>query len=149
MQPTPFDWRVIHWISRYQSNYALVDISDTLSQNSLVNGFVFALPLFLFWFRDDRRQQAQRRLLIVLLGTCIGAAISLVFQQFIRWPPPAAALKDVFAFHSPNKNTSSFPSDSTILFSIVAIGAAEWNSAIMFGLFAWLLLVVEPLKIFV
>lgn len=154
MQPTRLDLKVIRLLTPLQARPALVDAIDILSRNSLVNGFVFVVPLYLYWHfsEGERRRLAQRRLLIILLGMILGALASLLLQQLIRWPPPAVhpAVADVYSpLFRDNPNLNSFPSDSTLLFSTVAFGVAAWSSRLSMGLLTWLLVFVAPSKVFV
>lgn len=154
MDPTSFDLKIIGLLARLQTEPALVDALDQLSHNALVNGFVFATPLFLFWHfaEGGRRWLAQRLLLTILLGTLIGVMASLLLQHVIQWPPPARhpAVGEIYApqFRE-DLNPNSFPSDSTMLYSTVAFGTAAWSSRLAIGLLTWLLGFVAPAKIFV
>jgi branched-subunit amino acid permease len=49
-------------VPREQAKPFCVDAADILSQNSLVNGLVYAVPLFLLWHSADadQRSLAQR-----------------------------------------------------------------------------------------
>ena len=154
MEPASLDFRVIQSLAPFQSKPLLVDAVDKLSQNALVNGFVFIIPLFLIWHSAEpgRRWLAQRLLVAIVLATFIGILVSLVLQQFFRWPPPSShpALIGIYnPIFQGNPNPNSFPSDSAILFSIVALGASAWNRNLGAGLLIWLLIFVAPVKIFV
>jgi len=154
MEPASLDFRIIQSLARLQTKPLLVDAIDRLSQNALVNGFVFVVPLFLIWHfaEPSRRWLAQRLLVAIVLATIFGILGSLLLQQFIRWPPPSShpALVGIYSpVFQDNHNPSSFPSDSAILFSIVAFGLAAWNRGVGLGLLTWLLIFVGPVKIFV
>jgi len=154
MQPPPFDLQIIRLLEPWQRLPWLTDAVERLSENPLANGFVFVVPLFLLWHfaEGGRRWLAQRLLLTVLAATVIGAAGSLMLQRLIRWPPPAAnpAVAAVYSLQfRENPNPNSFPSDSTMLFSAVAFGAASWNLRLGAGLLAWLLLFSAPARVFV
>lgn len=154
MQPTALDIKIIQAIAPLQAHPFLVDAADALSENSLVTGFVFALPLFLFWHRSEPsgRTAAQRLIITVLLATAIGGLASILLQTAFRWPPPssASATAGFYAlqFHY-NENPNSFPSDSTMLYSAVAFGVLSWNRLAGAGLLAWLLVFVAPVRVFV
>ena len=154
MQPTALDFEIIRALAPLQQNYFLVDSVDVLADSPLVNGFVFAVPWFLYWHfaEGGKRWLAQYLLLTSAIATGLGIMASLLLQQFFTWPPPAAhpLLKDIFtlAFQE-NLNPNSFPSDSTILFCIIALGTSTWNKKVSISLFTWLLLFVAPSKIFV
>jgi len=152
MEPPSLDLKIIHLLAPIQTEPFWVDAVSILSQNSLVNGFVFVLPLFLYWSfsEGEGRRSAQRLVVTILIATLIGIFSSLLAQQIVRWPPPVShpALADLYSpeFRD-NVNLNSFPSDSTILFSTVALGLAAWNRGLSAGLLVWLLLFVAPLKV--
>lgn len=152
MQPLALDLKIIHLLAPIQTKPFWVDAVSVLSQNSLVNGFVFALPLFLYWCfsEGERRRPAQRLVVTILIATGVGIFSSLLARQIVQWPPPIShpALTGLYSpeFRD-NVNSNSFPSDSTILFSTVALGLAAWNRGLSVGLMAWLLLFVAPLKV--
>jgi membrane-associated phospholipid phosphatase len=148
------DLKVIQWFAPFQVKPFWVGTTDTLSQNALVNGFIYAVVLFMFWhFSEDNDQgRAERVVLTILIGTVIGALCSLALQQVIRWPPPAfyPPTRSLYALHSrlsPNRN--SFPSDSAMLYSTVAFGMAAWSRKLSMALLGWLVVFVEPIRIFV
>jgi membrane-associated phospholipid phosphatase len=158
MHPTSLDLKAIQLLAPFQAKPFCVDAADILSQNSLVNGLVYAVPLFLLWHSADadQRSLAQRMMLTILIGTMIGALGSILLQQCIRRPPPAAnpALASVYAFSfreyfRVHPNPNSFPSDSAMLYSTVAFGLAAWSHGLSVGLLAWLFIVVAPAKTFV
>jgi undecaprenyl-diphosphatase len=153
LEPTPLDIEVIVQMAPLQRNAVFVDVVNVLISNSLVNGLVFAVPLFLLWYHAPSSERAarQRLMITVLLATLIGAFSSLILQQFFRWAPPAAAPETAHVFAPPfreNGNSNSFPSDSTMLYSTVAFGVASWSRVTGFTLFAWLLIVVAPARVF-
>jgi len=136
-----------------QAHPFLVDAVDLLSSSPLFTGLVFAVPVFVLWQRAGlRRPDAQRLIITIALATIVGAMVSVLLQQFFRWPPPstAAATASVYAdrFHY-NENPNSFPSDSTMLYSTVAFGLAVWSRSLAASLLAWLLLFVAPSRVFV
>jgi membrane-associated phospholipid phosphatase len=152
--PTFLDLKIIQLLAPYEVKPFLVDTVDILSQNALVNGFVYAIALFLFWHssEDDGRRRVQRVVLTILIGTLFGAICSLVLQQVVCWPPPAAypPLKSLYILHSPlSPNSNSFPSDSTILYSTVAFGMAAWSRKLSLALLGWLLIFIAPIRIFI
>ena len=154
MTPTFLDLKLVQLLAPLQVKPFLVDAIDLLSQNALVNGFIYAAALFLFWhFSKDKGQvRVQRIMLTILIGTLLGALCSLALQQLIRWPPPAAypPLKSLYVLHSPlSPNSNSFPSDSAILYSTVAFGMAAWSRKLGMVLLGWLLIFIGPLRIFV
>lgn len=154
MQPTAIDLAIIRSLGPLQRNALLVDVINVFANNPLANGFVFAVPWFLYWHfaEGGRRWLAQYLLLTTLIATGPGIVASLLLQQAFSWPPPVAHpfLKDLFALpFRDDLNPSSFPSDSTILFSIAALGTMAWNRRLSITLLTWLLVFVAPAKIFV
>ena len=154
MQPSSFDLQVLRWFAPLQNRPFWVDTGDTLSNDALFNGVVYALPLFLLWRCSGAKERriSQQRLLTIMLATGVGIAVSILLQQIIRWPPPSVypPVRDFYTWHSPpNENPNSFPSDSAMLFSIVAMGTAAWSRRLSAGLFAWLVIFVAPARLFV
>jgi membrane-associated phospholipid phosphatase len=154
MTPPLLDLRIVQLLAPLQVKPFLVETIDALSQNALVNGFVYAVAFFLFWHFSEAsgRGRVHGVMLAILLGTVLGALGSLLLQQVIRWPPPAfyPPVKSLYALHSRlSRNRNSFPSDSAMLYSTVAFGMASWSRKLSAALLAWLLLFVEPVKIFV
>lgn len=154
MAPTFLDLKVVQLLAPFQAKPFLVDTIDTLSRNALANGFIYAAALFLFWHFSEthHRGRAQEAMLVIFMGTLFGALSSLLLQQVIRWPPPAfyPPLRSLYALHFPlGPNANSFPSDSAILYSTVAFGLATWNRTVSRALLGWLLIFIEPIKIFV
>jgi membrane-associated phospholipid phosphatase len=152
--PTFVDLKIIQLFAPFQVKPLWVDATDILSQNALVNGFIYAAMVFLYWhFSGDKDQgRAERIMLTILIGTVIGALGSLALQQVIGWPPPAfyPPLKSVYALHSPlSPNSNSFPSDSAMLYSTVAFGMAAWSRKLSMALLGWLLIFIAPIRIFV
>jgi len=89
MHPTSLDLKAIQLLAPFQAKPFCVDAADILSQNSLVNGLVYAVPLFLLWHSADadQRSLAQRMMLTILIVTIIGALGSTLLQLRIRRPP--------------------------------------------------------------
>lgn len=158
MNPTRLDSRAIQSLAQLQTKPFCVEAADILSQAPLVNGLVYAVPLFLLWHSADPelRLLGHRMMLTILVGTMIGVLGSLLLQLRIRRPPPAAnpALARVFAFSfreyfRVHPNPNSFPSDSAMLYSTVAFGLAAWSHGLSIGLLAWLFILMAPAKVFV
>lgn len=154
MDPTALDLRIIHWFAPLQARPLWVDAVNILSQNAIVNGFVFIVPLFLLWHSSEssRRSAAQRLIFVIALGTVIGALGSLLLRQFFAWPPPSVNPISRH-FYNPifrdNPNRNSFPSDSVMLYATVALGVALRRLRLGLGLLAWLVIFVAPSRIFV
>ena len=91
MQPTALDFEIIRALAPLQQNYFLVDSVDVLADSPLVNGFVFAVPWFLYWHfaEGGKRWLAQYLLMTSAIATGMGIMASLLLQQFCTWPPPA------------------------------------------------------------
>lgn len=153
MGPTAFDLRIIHLFLRYESNPLLVDVSDTLSRDLLVSGFVFVVPIAFKWKRfDTTNANTDSTVMTIVIGTLIALAIGLLSQLIFKRSPPVISpvFKDSFALHyMPIPNQNSFPSFSSVVFSVLAFGTAAWNFSLAIGLFAWLLFFVEPIQMFV
>jgi membrane-associated phospholipid phosphatase len=154
MDPTLLDLRIVHLFGPLETKSFWVDATDTLSQTALVNGFVYAFSLFLFWpwSENSTHRPSQRVMLTIFIGSIIGVLGSAVLQHLIHWPAPASypSLKPLYALHSPQiRNANSFPSDSATVYSTVAFGVAAYSKRLSIALIVWLLIVVAPIKIFV
>ncbi len=98
--------------------------------HEVLGGFWFALVLFVLWAGSsdtgDRADPVtQRRILVTLAGSMIAIGLSFVAAAWLSWLPPnrMPGLAQQFPYYFRNNpNVSSFPSQSTTLYTAVAAG---------------------------
>jgi membrane-associated phospholipid phosphatase len=112
-----------------------------------LGGFWFGAALFINWVQSARKGQAeiQLRILTILVATAIAILLTFLAGAIISWPPPAnyPALQKTYTYYfDANKNTNSFPSQSTALYATVAAGVYSIHK-----ISGWVLWVMVPLLV--
>jgi membrane-associated phospholipid phosphatase len=131
--PTQFDLQAAAALAKFLGRHPLFDYSiQSAIHHHVLGGIPFAGTIFYFWVRAERehRQGDLRRLITILLGSLVTIALALCAAKMLSWPPPRnlpglAHLYPTYLF--PDVNTNSFPSDSTALFTSIAIGILSLN----------------------
>lgn len=131
--PTQFDLHAAAGLAGLLGRHPIFDqcIQSAL-YHDLLGGIPFAGTTFYFWVqaeREDRRDR-RRRLITILLGSLAAIALALCAGKLISWLPPQRqpGLSHLYpAYLTSDININSFPSDSTAVFTAVAIGILSFS----------------------
>jgi membrane-associated phospholipid phosphatase len=115
-----------------------VSIAQFLLLDSLVSTWIFAAAFYVFWqVEGERRLWRRTRLVEIALACMLAVAVTLALRPWVGWPAPARAAgfqqlypKDLWGTGSSN----SFPSHSTLVYFIVALGVwplRRWVSVML------------------
>lgn len=132
-RPTQFDLHVAAALAKFLGKYPLFDhCVDSALHHHVLGGIPFAAALFYFWVQGGREHQENilRRLITILLGSLAAIALCLLAERMISWLPPQhqPGLSHLYpSYLLLDPNTNSFPSDSTALFTSIAIGILSIN----------------------
>lgn len=142
LTPTPVDlWLATH-IAKLLHLCPTCDLAvQSAIHHEVLGGFWYAMALFIFWVKGAKQGEegVRRRLLTILFACIIGILLSLIAQSVISWPPPSriTTLAGIYSrYLEPNININSFPSQSTMLYTIVAAGIFSLNE--IAGSLLWL-----------
>jgi membrane-associated phospholipid phosphatase len=133
--PTQFDIHSAAVLAGFLGRHPLFDhCVESAIQHHLLGGIPFAACLFYFWVQAERenREDALRRSITILLGSLVAIALALFAGKTASWLPPQRqpGLAHLYpAYLLPDINTNSFPSDSTALFTSIAMGILSLNRA--------------------
>lgn len=133
MAPLQFDLHAAVGLARFVGRWPLFDhCVQSALRHHLLGGIPFAGAFFYFWVQAERedRPEKLRRLITVLLGSLAAIALALWAGDLISWLPPQrqpglAHFYPDRLFHDMNAN--SFPSDSTAVFTAIAVGLVSLN----------------------
>ncbi len=103
---------------------------DTLAQaltfNALISTWIYAFAFYLFWQKEDERRTWRRlRLMEIALASVATVGATLLVRQWVGWPAPARAesFHDLYPKYLwGSGSTNSFPSHSTLVYFLVALG---------------------------
>ena len=155
VEPTQFDFHAAAALARFLGRHPFFDhCVQSALHHHLLGGIPFAATLFYFWVQAERehREDALRRLITILVGSLGAIALSLVAGKIISWLPPQrqpglAHLYPSYLLTDPN--TNSFPSDSTALFTSIALGILSLNRIAGAALLAAVLVIVSLPRMYV
>ena len=128
LSPSQFDLHAARVLARFLGHHPLFDYSvQSAIGHHLLGGIPYAAAFFYFWVRGERenRQDDLRRLITVVLGSLVTILLVLWAGKMVSWLPPQRqpALAHLYPdYLFPNVNTNSFPSNSTALFTSIAVG---------------------------
>ena len=117
---------------------------DLMVQQSVAYGVLgglwYAGVLFLFWVQGAQpgQQEVRRRTLTIAFGSFVAALLTVVAARAVSWAPPSAhpELAGLYPEDFPvNLNATSFPSQSTALYAVVASGIYSVRRRL--GTWAW------------
>lgn len=131
--PTQFDLHSARTLAGFLGRHPVFDYSvQSAIGHHVLGGIPFAAAFFYFWVRDERedRREELDRLITAILGSLVTIALALWAASLVSWLPPQrqpglAQLYPHYLFR--DINTNSFPSDSTALFTSVAVGILSIN----------------------
>jgi len=139
--PSPFD---MWFIGQLAMSLGRSPIFDLVVQQSVAYGVLgglwYAGALFLFWMQGAQpgQKNVRQRTLTIALGSLIAVLLTVVAARAVSWAPPSAhpALAGLYPEDFPvNLNATSFPSQSTALYTAVAAGIYSFRRTL--GVWAW------------
>lgn len=153
--PTQLDFHVAAALSGYLGRHPLFDhCIDSALGHHLLGGIPFACGIFYLWVRAERenRQKILVRLISTLLASLVTIALVLMAAKMVSWPPPRhqPGLSNLYpAYLVPNANRNSFPSDSTAVFTSIAIGILSISEPMGVALLAAVPLLISLPRMYV
>jgi membrane-associated phospholipid phosphatase len=128
-------------------------IAEFFIINSLASTWIFAAAYYLLWRIEDKETGARRtRLVEIPLACVLGFAVTLAIRPWVGWPSPARNpdLQSLFPYYLWAEGTrNSFPSHSTLICLIVAIGLLPVSRKIGALLIAFTLLGVSFPRVYI
>jgi membrane-associated phospholipid phosphatase len=132
-EPTQFDLHTAAAMARFLGKHPLFDhcVQSGIRHN-LLGGIPFAATAFYFWVQGERehRWDVLRRMITIILGSFVAITLALITGNALSWLPPQRqpGLEHLYpSYLLADPNTNSFPSDSTALFTSIAIGVLSLN----------------------
>ena len=106
-----------------------IAIAEILTYNSLASTWIFAIVSYLYWRRKDEQTLWRRSRLIEGTIACwLVVLATLPMRPWISWPSPTRVpfFQDLYPSHLGTVGTAdSFPSDSTLVYLMVALSFAS------------------------
>jgi membrane-associated phospholipid phosphatase len=100
--------------------------AQVLTLNTLISSWIYAFAFYLFWQKNDERRTWRRvRLAEIALASVVTVAATLLVRPWVGWPSPARAssFRGLYPeYFWGNGSSNSFPSHSTLVYFLVAIG---------------------------
>ncbi len=103
-----------------------ISLAEFLVYNPLGSTWMFAAVFFLFWrIEDEHSMERRARLLEIVLACAVAVIATVPFRPWVAWPSPVRSASfqpfyDRGLWGSGSNNC--FPSHSTLLYLIVALG---------------------------
>ena len=155
LEPSQFDRHIAAMLSGALSRHPLFDrCVESAIGHHLLGGIPFAAALFYFWVQAwrENRQQDLCRWITILMASFIAIALALLASRWISWLPPQRmpGLAHLYRHYlAQDINANSFPSDSTSVFSCIAIGMIALNRRVGAALLAAVLVFVSLPRMYV
>ena len=149
LEPTNFDLRSTTYLAKLLGRYPLFDLAiESAIRHHVLGGFWFAACLFILWGQAARPggQELRRRILTIIFGSLVAIALTFLAGDFVSWLPPSRhpGLAHLYPeYLTPNTNINSFPSQSTALYTAVAVGVFSFRRAMGSALLAGVLVLVS------
>jgi membrane-associated phospholipid phosphatase len=130
-----------------------ISIAETFILNPWVSTLPFALAYYLSWSdRCEGAETRRKRLLEIPLMCVISVAVTIAVRPWIAWPAPSHApgfqsLYPVYIWAYGNEN--SFPSHSTLICLIVAMGLLPLHRRIAWILIAFVFVAISLPRIYI
>ncbi len=149
LEPTSFDIRSTTYLAKLLGRHPLFDLAiESAIRHHVLGGFYFAACLFILWGQAARPggQELRRRILTIIFGSLVAIALTFLAGGFVSWLPPSRhpGLGHLYPeYLTPNININSFPSQSTALYTAVAVGVFSLQRAMGSALLAGVLVLVS------
>ncbi len=147
--PTQFDIRFARELGKLLGRYPLFDLGiESAIRHHVLGGLCFAAYMFVLWTQSVKPggQELRRRILTIILGSLVAIALTFLAGDFVSWLPPSRhpGLAHLYPeYLTPNINTNSFPSQSTALYTAVAVGVFSFQRAMGSAMLAGVLVLVS------
>jgi undecaprenyl-diphosphatase len=133
ISPTSLDFWVAKELAGFLRHSPRFDeVIQSGIRHNIFGGFWYGAALFLTWCeaaRTDNRE-VRLRLLTVLVGSTLAAALTIPAAWLVSWPPPIRhpELQQLFpGYIDANPNHNCFPSQSVALYASIALGMFSLN----------------------
>jgi membrane-associated phospholipid phosphatase len=156
--PEPFlhDWnfRILQRLFQLFPHSGFRDsLAQFLTVDALASTWIFAAVFYIYWRVEDNRTVSRRKQLLgTIMAFCLAMLGTLAWRPWIGWPAPSLtqpfrALYPDYFWNEGNPNC--FPSHSTLIYLIVALGIwpfKRWLSAL---LMLWVLVAISVTRLYV
>lgn len=125
------------WVARELAGclnrFPLFDTAvQSAMRHNILGGFWYGAALFLTWCAAARtnNREVRLRLLTILAGSTLAAALTFPASWLVSWPPPIhhPELQQLFpGYIDANPNHNCFPSQSVALYASIALGMFSLN----------------------
>ncbi len=127
--------------------------AEFLVLNPLASTWLYAAAFYLFWCaRDERTVWRRSRLLEVILACGLSVLLTLAIRPWIGWPAPThvPTFQNLYpGYLWENGTMNSFPSHSTLVYFLVAMGLWPLKRGLSLLLAVWTLLGISLPRIYV
>ncbi len=123
-----------------------------LTVNHLVSTWVLAAAFYLYWrIEDDRTLWRRTRLIQAVLAVMVAVAVTLAFRPWVAWPAPSLnpSFQRLYPYYFwGSGNGNSFPSHSTLVYLIVALGLWPLSRRVSLVLSGFTLAVISLSRVY-
>lgn len=143
MNPSALDMSLAEILIEFLGQHQLfTTIVQSAIRHNVLGGIWFALAIFVLWLEalGNGTLALRRRVISTIVGSGLAILLTLPAAALVSWPPPNRHPEfrtryPLFLDRNPNQN--SFPSQSTAVFTAIAVGVLSIRRRL-----GWLLLLV-------
>jgi membrane-associated phospholipid phosphatase len=146
---------LIHFYRVWPFSSWRISIAENLIFNPWLSTFPFALSYYLSWKEASKglasTLNAQTRLLGVVVACIIGTIVTILLRPVVSWPAPAREPEFQFLYPPYYRgfgNEDCFPSHSTLIYMIVAMGLLPVHRRLAKALIAFVLVGIALPRIY-
>jgi len=129
-----------------------ITLAETPTYNPLASTWIFAAISYLYWRQDDDRTLWRRcRLLETAMACWLAVLATMLVRPWVFWPSPTRvpSFQALYPrYLGTLGNANCFPSHSTLVYLIVALGFAPLSRRICAGLVAFTFIAVSFPRIY-
>jgi len=128
-------------------------LADLLTANALASTWIYAAVFYFYWrIEDSRATWRRQRLAEIFVAFCLAMLATLAWRPWIGWPAPnlVPRFQTLYPRYFWNEgNLNCFPSHSTLIYLIVAVGFWPVKRWLSVALALWVLLAISLPRVYV
>jgi undecaprenyl-diphosphatase len=132
-----------------------ISIAETLIFNPWLSTFPFGLSYYLSWREANKglptTENMRKQLMGILLACFIAVILTILLRPVVSWPAPARAPEFQFLYppyYRGSGTENCFPSHSTLIYMIVAMGLLPLHRRLAAALIAFVLVGISLPRIY-
>lgn len=155
IQPTVIDFHLAAVLARFLGKHPLLDLCvESAIRHHVLGGLPFAVALFVLWVQAEKtgRTSNHVRILTILFASLLSIAFAVLAGLIVSWLPPSRqpSLAHLYpGYLMPDINTNSFPSQSTSVYTSIAVGILSLNRTVGICLLGTVLLFVSLPRLYI